>query len=234
MFVTRWPSGELFLLPVLLYTADMIVTISGYPGSGKSTVGKLLAKKLGYRYFSIGGMRRAMARERGLTLQEFNVLGERHAFTDHQVDRWQEKLGRTHDNMVVEGRTSFHFIPHSVKIMFTVDLRQAARRIFRDRAHVRRFEASHRYETIDDLVHGLRQRMASDSRRYKKYYRLNIYERRHYDLVINTTDILPQATVKRITDYLAKAKAKKAVGEKVGKKSRVILRKTTARKKSRK
>ncbi len=181
----------------------MIITISGTPGSGKGTVGKMLAKKLKYRYYSIGGMRREMAIERGMTLQEFNVLGESKAFTDRDIDSWQEKLGQRADNLVVEGRTSFHFIPRSVKIFLKADLSEAARRIFHDKAHVRLFEASHHYHTVKELEHGLRGRMASDTRRYRKYYKLNIYLPKHYHLVIDTTKHTPQGTLKQIMNFLA-------------------------------
>src|SRR6185503_12728095 len=176
----------------------MIITISGTPGSGKGTVGKLLAKKLKLKYYSIGGMRRQMAIERGMTLQEFNVLGEKHAFTDKEVDLWQKKLGRTKDNMIVEGRTSFHFIPHSIKLFLKADLNVAAKRIFKDTAHVRLFEASRHYKTPAELAHGLKHRMASDTRRYKKYYGLNIFLPRQYDLVVDTTRLKPAQVVKKI------------------------------------
>ncbi len=192
------------------YTPTMIVTISGHPGSGKGTVGKMLAKKLGYRYYSIGDMRRAMAIERGLTLQEFNVLGETKSFTDHQVDLWQAKLGRRRDKLVVDGRTSFHFIPQSVKVFLKVDLGEAARRIYHDRAHVRQFEASHHYRTLKQLEHGLRGRMASDTRRYRKYYQLNIFLAKHYDLVLDTTKLTPQQTLEKIIQYLGSSVRSKA------------------------
>lgn len=182
----------------------MIITISGTPGSGKGTVGKLLAKKLGYRYYSIGGIRRAMAIERGMTLQEFNVLGEQKAFTDRDIDAWQKKLGQTKDNLIVEGRTSFHFIPHSVKLFLKADIQVAAKRIFKDTAHVRQFEASHRYSSPTELAHGLRHRIASDNRRYKKYYGLNIFLPKHYDVVIDTTKLTPNTTLRKIIKVLAK------------------------------
>ena len=180
----------------------MIITISGTPGSGKGTVGRLLAKKLGYRYLSVDNMRRKMAIERGMTLQQFNVLGEKHAFTDRDVDGYVKKLGQTKDNMVIEGRTSFFFIPHSVKLFLKADLIVAAKRIFHDRAHVRRFEASKKYATPVQLAHGLKHRIASDNRRYKKYYHLNIFLPRHYDLVVDTSRLTPTETVNRVMKYL--------------------------------
>lgn len=182
----------------------------------------MLAKKLKYRYYSIGQIRREMAIERGMTLQEFNILGEKKAFTDRDIDQWQAKLGRTHDNLVVEGRTSFYFIPHSVKLYFKTNLNEAARRIFHDKAHVRLFEASKKYTNPRQLAHGLRHRMASDNRRYKKYYNLDIFDLKHYDLFIDTSKKEPKAILSQIIQHLANVSQNKTVGDSVGRKTKVI------------
>ena len=91
----------------------MIITIAGDPGSGKSTIARMLAAKLGLMYYSIGAKRRMMAEEREMTLEELNQLGEKEDFTDREVDEWQKKLGETRDGFIMEGRTSFFFIPNS-------------------------------------------------------------------------------------------------------------------------
>lgn len=52
----------------------MIITISGDIGSGKSTTGKLLAKKLDYKYLSTGAIQRQIAEEMGMTTLELNIL----------------------------------------------------------------------------------------------------------------------------------------------------------------
>ena len=54
----------------------MIITISGIPGSGKTTVGRMLAEKLGYKFYSIGDLRGKMAMERGMTIDQLNELGK--------------------------------------------------------------------------------------------------------------------------------------------------------------
>ncbi len=97
----------------------LIISISGKAGSGKSTVSRLLAKNLGFRHYSMGDLRRKMAAGRGMTLAELNSLGEKEGFTDREVDEYQKKLGIKETNFVIDGRTSFHFIPHSVKYTLT-------------------------------------------------------------------------------------------------------------------
>ena len=49
----------------------MIITISGNPGSGKSTVAKIVVEKLGLKRVYAGGIMRELALDRGITLEEF-------------------------------------------------------------------------------------------------------------------------------------------------------------------
>ena len=65
---------------------NFIITLSGQLGSGKSTVGKLLAKKLGYTFYSTGNAQRKIAAERGLTTLELNKLSMTDSSIDEQID----------------------------------------------------------------------------------------------------------------------------------------------------
>ena len=56
--------------------SHMIITIGGAPGSGKSTVGRMLATNLNIPFFSMGDIRRAYALERGLTIEQLNELAK--------------------------------------------------------------------------------------------------------------------------------------------------------------
>ncbi|NCN22588.1 hypothetical protein GW934_03820, partial [Candidatus Falkowbacteria bacterium] len=47
-----------------------------------------------------------------------------------EVDEYQKKLGETEDNFIIEGRTSWYFIPNSLKIYLDVSLEEGAKRIF--------------------------------------------------------------------------------------------------------
>jgi cytidylate kinase len=54
-----------------------VITIDGPAGSGKSTVAKILAKKLGYTYLDTGAMYRAVAllvKEKGISLEDRSLL----------------------------------------------------------------------------------------------------------------------------------------------------------------
>lgn len=179
----------------------MIVTISGLPGSGKSTVGKILAKKLDYKFLSMGDLRGKMALDRDLTIDELNRLGEKEGWTDKEVDDYQRQYGQTHDNLVVEGRLSFHFIPQSFKIFLTVNQKTAAARTMENR-NERRDEKS--AETVEEAEKLLRERIESDRKRYLKYYQLDYTDPKHYDVVLDTTAPSVKEVVQIILDRLPK------------------------------
>ncbi len=175
----------------------MIITICGQAGSGKSTAAKLLAKKLGYEHFSAGDFRRKMAEERGLSLAEFNKLGEKEAFTDKEVDDYQASLAKR-DKLVVEGRTSFYFIPNSAKVFLTASLDERAKRVFRDRRQ------SEKHASVAETREALVAREASDQKRYKKYYNIDPFDPKNFDLVIDTTGLRPEQVVEKILRFIKK------------------------------
>ncbi|MDI6738093.1 MAG: (d)CMP kinase [Nanoarchaeota archaeon] len=157
----------------------MQIAIGGVPGAGKSTAARLVAEKLGYDFYSMGKIRRKLAKERGLTIDEFNSLPED---TDTMVDEEQKKLGKEGDNFVNEGRLAFYFMPRSVKIYFHCDVNVAASRIFSDQ---RSSERS--YATIAEVALDLQKRMQNDGERYSRHYGINCYDPSKFDFVIDTT-----------------------------------------------
>ena len=178
----------------------MIITIHGPAGSGKSSISKLLAKRLRYKHYSVGDLRRQIARKRGITLAELNKLGEKHDWTDREPDELTRTLGRTQDNFVMDGRTCFFFIPHSFKVYLHADVGVRARRVMKDE---RKAEG---YRSLKDAERAILERDRSDRGRYKKYYNLDITKMRHYDLVIDTSPLTKRQIVDRIVQAI---KAKK-------------------------
>lgn len=173
----------------------MIITISGKPGAGKTSVGKKLAKILDYTFYSIGDIRGKLATDRGLTIDELNKIGEgeKGDWTDRNVDDYQISLGKTGDNFIFEGRLSFYFIPHSKKVFLNVHPYIGAERIFND---MRPDEKQER--TVEETQKKLEKRVQSDKLRYEKYYEIDPYNLMHYDLVIDTSDKTVEEVVQEI------------------------------------
>lgn len=175
----------------------MIITLTGLPGAGKSTIAELLSERLKRPWYSMGDLRGKMARERGMSIDELNALGETHAFTDQEVDEYQKGLGQKKDDLILEGRLSWFFIPSSFKIFLDVDADEAAKRIFEAaKKGLRKDEKP--YASVAEVKERVAARVQSDMRRYKKYYGVNYLDRSNYDLVINTTHLSPDEIISRI------------------------------------
>ena len=173
----------------------MRITISGYPGAGKTTVGKLLADRLRYKFYSVGDLRGKMAMERGMTIDELNKVGEKEFWTDDMADQWQKKIGTTEDNFVMEGRLSFYFIPDSVKIFLTIDPPVAAERVFKNQRPDEKPVSS--VAEMKNLIH---ERLEADRKRYQEYYHIDPSAKENFDVVIDTTN----SSIEQIIDGLLK------------------------------
>ena len=159
----------------------MKITIAGIPGSGKSTIAGLLAEKYSLKQYSMGGMRREYAISKGISLEELNKLGENNFETDKFVDEFQKGLD-SKNNFIVDGRLSYYFIPSSIKIFLTVSIEKGAVRIFNS------FRNEEKYLNSEETKIKIIKRIESDKKRYSKYYGINPYDEKHFDIVIDTTD----------------------------------------------
>ena len=83
-----------------------------------------------------------------------------------------------------------------------VDLKEAARRIFRDikKDPEKRNEGSVNSE--EEMLASIKRRVESDKARYRKYYGFDAYDPFMHDILIDTTDKSPEEVVKAILSYL--------------------------------
>lgn len=174
-----------FIIKTLKYAIQfnsiMIITISGTAGSGKSTIANALVKKLNLKKYSVGDFRREQGQKLGLDINEYNKLGEKQDFTDKEADDWQTNLGKKEDNFIIDGRLSFYFIPNSFKLFLDADEKTRALRIFNDKRKTEKFK------DLNEALNKIQQRQKSDEIRYEKYYNINPFNHKHYDLVIDTS-----------------------------------------------
>jgi CMP/dCMP kinase len=181
----------------------MIITISGNAGSGKSTLAKMLADQLGWERFYIGGIRRQKAKELGMTLAEYNRLGESNPATDIEIDQYIGRLAATRDNIIIEGRTAWYFAPKSLKIFIEADEKVGAGRIYHDLStgqNVR--NEGNSLDSMEKVLEQMRARMLSDRIRYKKYYDIDVYDQRNYDYVLDTTDLDIETAYSKLSSFV--------------------------------
>lgn len=134
----------------------MIITISGTPGAGKGTVGKLLANEMEYKFCSMGDIRREYAQDHRMSLKQLNKLAEIDPASDKLADDFLKEIGQKEDNIVIDARLGFYFIPDSYKIYLDADERTRAHRIMKDNRDLEQ------YKSLDETVESLKKRVESD------------------------------------------------------------------------
>lgn len=168
-------------------TKKRIITIAGRPGSGKSSAAKGVTTFLGYQHFSSGDLFRAIGREKGYDLLLANLNSEKDAEIDRAVDGRLQEIGASEDQLVIDSRTAWHWIPDSFKVFLDLDLETAAVRIL-DQLDDARLESEHIHRDPVEYTAILQKRLDSESSRYKKLYGIDPYEMGNYDLVIDTAE----------------------------------------------
>ena len=179
----------------------MRITITGKIGSGKSTVAKEIAKKLGYKYYSVGMLMGELALKRGISLMELSKIAEKDTEVDFYLDKRQKQIGRE-NNLVMDSRLGFHFIPDSFKIFLDVQLDESAKRVFQDRKN----RADEKFSSLQNAKNQVNAREESEKKRYKEYYKIDPYDLKHYDLVVDTTSIPANEVVEKILKEFGKVK----------------------------
>ena len=177
----------------------MKITIGGNPGTGKTSLGKALAKKFKLKFYSMGDLRGKIALKRGLTIDQLNEIGKKEIWTDKEVDDFQKNLGKKEDNFVVDSWLGFYFIKDSIKIYLKVGINKAAERIFQDQ----REDEEHK-DTVEEIKAMIEKRIKETAKRYKKYYNVNFQDEKNYDFVLDTTNLAIEESLKKIVNFIKK------------------------------
>lgn len=160
-----------------------IITLCGLPGSGKSSTAKGVAEKLAYKHFSSGDLFRAMAAERGITVEEINERAELEKEIDFAVDERLRQMANE-DDLVIDSRMAFHWMPESFKVFLKIDPHVAAERIF---AHMQKNgRISQNGSSVEEVYNDTIRRTASEIKRYTALYSVDYTDESNFDLVVDT------------------------------------------------
>lgn len=157
----------------------MLITVSGLPGSGTSTISRLLAESYELELISSGEVFRRIAKEKGMTLSEFGAMAEKDPSIDLAIDKNQRAIIRSQDNVVLESRLAGHMamgVPNVIKIWMKSPLPVRVKRI-QKREKTSSFEVEFE-KTVE--------REKSEALRYKNYYNIDISDLSIYDIVIDS------------------------------------------------
>ena len=184
----------------------MIITITGKPCSGKGTVAKEFCKTFNFEYMCTGDMFRSYAKQFGydniLTFQEEDPRIKQ---IDKLVDDNTINIGKTriNENIVIDSRMAWHFIPNSFKVFIDVSDEIAGLRLL---------NAKRDTEQTDDLneaIKSLQSRWNVENTRYMELYQTNNLNLNNYDLIVDSSNLTPQEVMNIIYEkYIEHTKNK--------------------------
>lgn len=178
----------------------MLVTISGLPGSGTSTVASEVAARLGVSRLDGGTVFRSLAAERGMSLAEFSAAAEDDPTIDIALDRRLAEAAKA-GHVVLESRLAGWIATNegldgagTVRVWIACDEAERARRVGRREGL-----------DLDAALTANRAREASEAARYAAYYAIDVGDLTPYDLVLDSTvhgpDELAEAVIAALPSF---------------------------------
>jgi len=170
----------------------VILTITGFHGTGKSTIGKLIAESLGITYYSTGEAFRELAKEKEMTLAEFTEFVENHPDVDLELDEKIIQVAKK-DNIIIDSQLSGFLLKDiadfKIHLVCPIDIR-VKRMAGRDQTS---YKAKLKETTL---------REESELERFKKLYNIDLNNIKEvnetFDLIINTENLTIEEVLKLI------------------------------------
>jgi cytidylate kinase, putative len=175
----------------------MRITISGPPGSGKTTVCSLLSERLQIGSIVFGRMFRELAKEKGISLSELGTLAENDPSIDISIDDHILEIAKGKEDVILESRLSAYMLYRNGI---------PALKVYLDATPETRIEriSARDGESPEDAYKNTMERHASEAKRYMKYYGINADDKSVYDIVIDTDSRTPDEIVDIIIKEMKK------------------------------
>ena len=154
----------------------LTITVSGLSGSGKSTIGRAIAKAFNLKLKSMGDIFRELAKEKGMTIEEFSKT--RDVETDIMLDKKAMEFAKK-GNIVLIGRLTGWVAGDNADVKVWVDCSENVR--------IKRVA---KRESISNEEAGKRilERDGADAKRYKEIYDIDVDDKSIYDILFDNTD----------------------------------------------
>lgn len=163
----------------------VLVAVAGAPGTGTTTLCRLLSAALNRPHVYAGNFFRAMAKEHGMTLAEFSAHAESRPEIDRELDHRMIDAARQGE-AILEGRMAAWHVRESGANGLTV-LLEAPEQVRADRVARREGQTD-----VAAVITENRKREASEAKRYHEFYGFDPNDPRHYHVVIDSSDKSPE------------------------------------------
>ena len=162
----------------------MIITITGLPGSGKTSVARELAKHLHIKHYSMGEIFRKIAHKEHISL--INLMKKERLL--NSLDKKQKIIAKEYKNCIIDSRLGAYLIKNAhIKIYIHAPLDIRVKRIAkRDKINYKK------------ALHETSSREYEELQHYKKHYKIDYRNKKLYNIIINTENLTVKQTVKKI------------------------------------
>jgi cytidylate kinase len=174
------------------------IILSGLAGSGKSSVGKALAKQLGFTFRSAGYYAREEAKKRGVSIQELQILLKDEPEFVRKLDNQLIEWGQSTDGWIMDYRLGFALLLEATSIYLTVEDAEAVNRI----GSASRAEEFSGDESTEAMLASIRQRNENMRSRLKGLYQVDFTDRSQYDYIVSTDDKTINEVIDEIIDRI--------------------------------
>ena len=179
----------------------MIITITGKPCSGKSTIAKVLVEKYGFKRIGVGDMFKAEAEKRGMSAEEFNAYCIKDPAYDFFIDNETARLGKELEGqkIIFDSRLAWHFVPKSFKVFVDLNEDEMAKRLANsDRT------GKEKITDVEEARCSLIHRFNLENERYKQIYGFDNLDMSNYDFVLDSSDHTPEELANKLYEEYQK------------------------------
>lgn len=182
----------------------MIITITGKPCCGKSTMAEIFKNKYGFERIYAGAIFKQKAKEMGMSPLELSS-SEKCIEIDYAVDKNLKDIYETrfNENLIIESRPAWSFMPNAFNVYIDVDEDTMAQRLFNsDRT------GKEKTQTLEEAKANVLERYKADCDRYKRIYNIDCDNLNNYDFVLDNSHLTPEETADKIYKEYLKFKNK--------------------------